>query len=553
MRTMQQQQQQASSKEKAEDRKRRAVLYVEQHEPLLMPDQLLAYRTVCKRIESKKGGGIFNLVALGGGGKTFVINLLLSRVRSKGGTAIATASSGIAATLLQEGRTAHSAFRLPRNLDRRGGVECGICCEEETEGTVAEHELARCDLIVWDECPMMHRHGFEALDRKLQSLRGNTEVMGDAVVVLSGDFRQLLPIVVGGRGQKEKALAACIKASYLWQHVEPLRLSTNMRVHLHQLLLQGGRAGAAAADSGDFANLLLQVGNGKGCDGVKRKRKRHVAGSSSSFVDDEGNVFFGRDGRLGHVVHTLEELEHEVYGNLEGHVGDDAWLGERVILAPKNRTVDCLNSRMLARLDGRTWTYVAKDARKMSPDAPFVPILYAGEETDSDGADSEGVDPQGMPSRLLHLKVGAPVMILVNLDLPRLCNGTRLCITRLLPNSVEGTIMSGSARGEQACIRLEHQFRCKERGGSIFVRSQLPLRLCYAMSIHKAQGQSLEIAGVHLLDSCFSHGQLYVALSRVGNPCNLFVLLASDSSSSSSSGRQPPLLQTRNIVYRQVL
>lgn len=58
--------------------------------------------------------------------------------------------------------------------------------------------LKQCNLIVWDEGPMMHKNGFEALDRTLQDVRKNKKIMGGILIVISGDFRQILPIVKGG-------------------------------------------------------------------------------------------------------------------------------------------------------------------------------------------------------------------------------------------------------------------------------------------------------------------------------------------------------------------
>ena len=81
--------------------------YVTANEPLLTPDQRAAYSAILEQI-NKKFGGIIFLDAPGGTGKTFTINLLLARIRQQSKIAIAVASSGIAATLLHGGRTAHS-------------------------------------------------------------------------------------------------------------------------------------------------------------------------------------------------------------------------------------------------------------------------------------------------------------------------------------------------------------------------------------------------------------------------------------------------------------
>ena len=72
-----------------------------------------------------------------------------------------------------------------------------------------------------------------------------------------------------------------------------------------------------------------------------------------------------------------------------------------------------------------------------------------------------------------------------------------------------------------------------------FKRLQFPIRLAFAMTINKSQGQSLKVCGLNLENPCFSHGQLYVACSRVGRPSALFVLA--------------PDNKTKNIFYHKVL
>ena len=72
-----------------------------------------------------------------------------------------------------------------------------------------------------------------------------------------------------------------------------------------------------------------------------------------------------------------------------------------------------------------------------------------------------------------------------------------------------------------------------------FKRLQFPIRLAFAITINKAPEQSLELCDLYLHTDCFSHGQLYVACSRVGNPDNLFIYTETGT--------------TKNIVYPQVL
>lgn len=99
--------------------------YVEMHRKMLNQDQLKVYETIIHHIEQNIGG-VFFLDAPGGTGKTFLLNLILAEIRSRKQIAIAVASSGIAATLLEGGRTAHSTFKLPLNYMQNETPMCNI-------------------------------------------------------------------------------------------------------------------------------------------------------------------------------------------------------------------------------------------------------------------------------------------------------------------------------------------------------------------------------------------------------------------------------------------
>ncbi|XP_050063355.1 ATP-dependent DNA helicase pif1-like [Aphis gossypii] len=147
------------------------------------------------------------------------------------------------------------------------------------------------------------------------------------------------------------------------------------------------------------------------------------------------------------------------------------------------------------------------------------------------------LDLQGLPPHNLQLKVGSVVIMLRNINQPRLCNGTRLAIKKLLNNVIEATILKGKYKGEDVLIPRIPMIPTDVPFE--FKRLQFPVRLAFAMTINKSQGQSLSVCGINLENPCFSHGQLYVACSRVGKPSDLFIYA--------------PGNQTRNIVYHKVL
>lgn len=181
--------------------------YVAANEPLLATDQRAAYNGILDQVRRKAGRIVF-LDAPGGTGKTFVNNLLLAKIQQQSKTSIAVASSGIAATLLHGGRTAHSTLKLPLNLSHCENPLCNI-----SKGTSQAKALQECEIIVWDECTMSHKHALETLGRTLQDLRDNPTLIGGVVVVLAGDFRQILPVIPRGTAADE--LKACLKASHL--------------------------------------------------------------------------------------------------------------------------------------------------------------------------------------------------------------------------------------------------------------------------------------------------------------------------------------------------
>ena len=78
----------------------------------------------------------------------------------------------------------------------------------------------------------------------------------------------------------------------------------------------------------------------------------------------------------------------------------------------------------------------------------------------------------------------------------------------------------------------------------ILHRRQFPVRICYAMTINKSQGQSLPNVGVYLDEPVFSHGQLYVAISRTTRRQGLKILIKKNG--------DEPVGYTQNIVFEEI-
>ena len=139
-------------------------------------------------------------------------------------------------------------------------------------------------------------------------------------------------------------------------------------------------------------------------------------------------------------------------------------------------------------------------------------------------------------------------MVLRNLDLGAgVCNGTCTILINGTSRVLQARILTGDNAGDTVLIPritlrptdLELPF--------ILERHQFPVHLAFSMSINKAQGQSVSQVGLNLQTSVFSHGQLYVALSRCTSASNVKILFPDHVQP--FEGR----VSTTNVVYPEVL
>jgi hypothetical protein len=324
-------------------------------------------------------------------------------------------------------------------------------------------------------------------------------------VVFGGDFQQILPVVP--KGSKEEIIAASLQRSYLWSLIKILRLCQNMRLESDNPHAQ------------QFSDWLLDVGHGRG-------------------LAEDGTITLRDNMRCD----NLDSLIDFIYPGIAGTTAPPPeYFLNRIILAARNADVDSINEDVLSRMGGEEKVYVSADSV----------ITEAG--ADPDGFHNvfpieflRSLTASGLPPGELHVKPGCPLILLRNLAPGHgLCNGTRLVVLRMTERVLEVRLIGGDHNGEVAFIPRISLTPSGNITDFAFVmrRRQFPVRLAFVITINKAQGQSAKYVGLNLTVPVFSHGQLYVALSRVTSGDRLKVLLPSDALEA----------RTTNIVYEEVL
>ncbi|XP_057482069.1 uncharacterized protein LOC130768995 isoform X2 [Actinidia eriantha] len=325
----------------------------------------------------------------------------------------------------------------------------------------------------------------------------NSTSVPTGVTVLGGDFRQVLPVIP--KGVREQIVAASLRRSILWHDIHVLTLDVNMRLNNTDV------------ENINFANFLMEIGS----------NPREIVKLPSTI----------------HSCRNLNQLLSRVYPQLDvpGTVSP-TFLTERTILCARNEHVTAINIATLNIFPGEPTTYLAAD--KMSEDDEVdrnITNRYPNEYLNS-------LNPPGLPPFKVELKVGCPIMLLRNIA-PNdgLCNGTRLMVVRCASRIIEAQILTGDKRGNLVFIPRISLTPSSSKFPFRMTRRQFPIRLAYAMTINKSQGQSVKYVGIDLRTPVFSHGQLYVALSRCTTFHRISVLPEQEMDS------------TTNIVYPEVL
>ncbi|GFW58409.1 ATP-dependent DNA helicase [Trichonephila clavipes] len=213
----------------------------------------------------------------------------------------------------------------------------------------------------------------------MQDLNSNNKLFGGAILLLSGDFRQTLPVIP--RSTFADEINACLKQSFLWRSVETLGLTINMRVQLQN-----------DPSAQIFSEQLLHIGNGK----IELQLNTQCIKLPDNFCT---------------VVQDKNELIQSIFPDIQNNYLNHEWLSQRAILAAKNVDVDEINFQIQQLLPGDLMSFKSIDTVVDENESVNFPIEFLN-----------SLDIPGMPPHNLRLKIGSPIILLRNLNPPQLCN-----------------------------------------------------------------------------------------------------------------------------------
>ena len=208
------------------------------------------------------------------------------------------------------------------------------------------------------------------------------------------------------------------------------------------------------------------------------------------------------------------------------------------ILCPKNEDVSSVNENVLKRLHAEGRSCFSSDIEcEDESEANTYPEEFVHQIT-----------PNSLPPHELNLKLNSIIILFKNPNTSvGLCNGTRLIVKCLSPNIIDTVIKDGSYKGDRFLLpRMD--FESTDDLPFHQTLKEFPVRSAFAVTINKSQGQTFVEIGLYIREPVLSHGQLYVALSRVRNGSSIKCFVRNYNHQGIFSN--DPCTYTKNVVYK---
>ena len=429
---------------------------------ILSKEQFLAFDRY------KKGENIF-LTGPGGTGKTKLIQYFVQHSLLQGSKFQVCAMTGCASILLNcSARTLHSW----------SGIKLARGTKEEVIENVLRNKTAvknwkKCKILILDEISMLSKKLFEIIEEIPRIIKKIDEPFGGMQIIFSGDFCQLPPI--GTSGEKD-TYTFCFQSTK-WHSVFPM--------YNHILLKKIFRQ-----DDVEYARILQNL------------RKGIITINDYSIIQQRLSLKYDPS-KHNDCVPTK--------------------------LFPLRTQADYVNNRMFSEIKEieNVFTVLEKYDNVTYENGKTIPdkIIEAGKQLTNKEKEFEikQLVANSPCVQILRLKKGAAVMCIVNLDMDNnICNGSQGIVLDI-DNDNENSVPFILVKFSNGIIKKIYPHNWQSEDYPTMSISQYPLCLAWALTIHKIQGATLELAEIDVGNSIFEYGQTYVALSRLKSLNGLYL------------------------------
>jgi hypothetical protein len=518
-----------------------------------------------------------------GSGKSCMTQKIMAYARSNGHIALGTASTNLAATNFKDFTSFHWLFGIPVLEDYE--IEEGIKLRCQLKDKPGREELIlAATLIMCDEFPNLPKECFEAATEHeiFDYFRGK-------VYIGIGDFQQIAPVVK--YGSIEQIKMACIQSSKYWQSFQVRSLKTNMRLErLRQQVLKSmknidGKI-ASAQDNGnltlietlnqekeslladelgqrEYAKMILQIGSGNvtntdqisyhDADPPNFSTTYKYKPSKVFVLEDKTEEETWLEYNTRSTETKLKALHHFYPQGFQSHK-----MQFKTILAATNRQIDDWNS-IVQQMNPNYSDHETRNCM-ISFSSDMLSAVDDPRDVISRMLTTEILNKfnsDKAPPHTLQLCVGDICYLMRTLGRKtKLATNKRVRVLALHKVGIKvQTIENDNSPGEVHFIpRIRFRFTLPYGESYEVTRTQFPLRLAYAVSINKSQGQQYEDILFDTTHQAFTHGHLYVALSRITkyNKICFFTFKSSVISDTDSNNDNNRIL-LQNIVYPDLL
>ena len=389
---------------------------------------------------------VIAVMAPAGTGKTLFVKHAVQQLHADGFVSICVAASCLAATLLPQGRTAHAAFKLPLICD-----DYSYCNWNQD----LRQRLRNAHVVFWDEVSMVSHFVAETVDRSFRRLMDNDVMFGGKVFVFLGDFRQLPPVVRGGKGENDSLHSAA-----WFQKATNVAFSQNFR-----------------SRDAEYAAALERIGDG-----------------DIACVDIPPHC----------LASSIDEAIRKVYGDdiIDTSNSASMMLGFTLDICAT------INSKVFDMIPSLPTTADAVDDLSECRNPDMYPEEYVA-----------CLHIHGTPPAQLQLKQGARYMIMRNLNPPNICNGVLAELVAFTRMMCTVKLLSGPGQGLIVKLPRCSFYVTSETSGLPFNfrRRQFPIIPAYCVTVHKSQGQTLHKIGIIADTDAFAHGLVYVGEATTCN------------------------------------